>query len=75
MCHRRQNSIIEVALYGEEKLIGNRMPKSNAKPIAISEYPEKSKYIWTAKNTAASQAVNVESISPLLAAEKIGSLK
>ena len=45
MCQRRQKSVIEVDLYGERKLVGNLNPNNKATPIAISEYPEKSKYI------------------------------
>jgi hypothetical protein len=44
MCHLLQKSAILLALYGEKKFIGNIMPNILAIPIAISEYPEKSKY-------------------------------
>ena len=37
-------SITLSALYGELKLIGRSRLKHLAMPIAISEYPEKSKY-------------------------------
>lgn len=36
-CHRRQNVIRFVALSGESKLNGNRMPKTSDMPIAMSE--------------------------------------
>ena len=35
--------MMEVALKGELKFRGRRMPNIRANPIAISEYPEKSK--------------------------------
>ena len=44
MCHLRQNSMMLVALYGEAKLIGRTTPNMRDSPIAMSEYPEKSKY-------------------------------
>ena len=43
MCQRRQKSMMLVAWYGELKLNGNRTPMSSESPIAMSEYPEKSK--------------------------------
>ncbi|MCG3188205.1 MAG: hypothetical protein LKCHEGNO_00098 [Burkholderiaceae bacterium] len=43
MCHRFQKSIALVAFSGELKFIGKRMPNNLAAPIAMSEYPEKSK--------------------------------
>src|SRR5258706_2244182 len=48
MCQRRQKSAIDTAWYGELKLSGNRIPKRSDRPMAISEYPEKSKYICKA---------------------------
>ena len=45
ICQHLQKSLKEVALYGDKKLSGSFIPKQSAKPMAISEYPEKSKYI------------------------------
>ena len=44
MCQPDQKSIIERAFKGELKLKGIFMPKKQARPSAMSEYPEKSKY-------------------------------
>ena len=43
MCQRRQNSMMLRALYGELKLSGRSMLNSRESPMAMSEYPEKSK--------------------------------
>ena len=48
MCQRRQNSAIERAKYGLLKFCVNGTPKRRAEPIAMSVYPEKSKYTWNA---------------------------
>ena len=45
MCHRFQKSNMLRDLNGELKLKGKTIPNSNDKPTAMSEYPEKSKYI------------------------------
>ena len=37
MCHRRQKSMMFVALYGELKLKGSLMLKNSDSPIAMSE--------------------------------------
>jgi hypothetical protein len=42
MCHRRQKSRIEIAVYGRSKLAGNSNPSRSAAPIAMSVYPLKS---------------------------------
>ena len=43
ICHLSQNSVIVTDLYGELKLRGISMLNIFASPIAISQYPEKSK--------------------------------
>ena len=45
MCHRRQKSVTESAVYGCMKFSGYLNPNILPMPIAISEYPEKSKYM------------------------------
>src|SRR5258706_2650721 len=60
------------ALYGELKLTGNRMPKQRAAPIAMSEYPEKSKYNWQVYANAPPQAIKKSIGSARLAAVKTG---
>jgi hypothetical protein len=42
MCHRRQKSWSDRALYGRSKFCGNWKPRSLATPIAMSVYPLKS---------------------------------
>ena len=44
MCQFLQKSVTLSSLYGELKLIGSLIEKHLDIPIAISEYPEKSKY-------------------------------
>lgn len=46
LCHLRQNSVIERDVYGLLKFAGNVKPIIFPSPIAIREYPQKSKYIW-----------------------------
>ena len=36
MCQRRQKSCSVVAMYGELKFCGKRMPSSSARPMAMS---------------------------------------
>ena len=43
MCQRRQNSVTERAIYGYRKFSRNSNPNIRPRPMAISEYPEKSK--------------------------------
>jgi hypothetical protein len=43
MCHLRQKSVTVPALYGRRKFSGNEIPNILESPIAMSEYPEKSK--------------------------------
>jgi hypothetical protein len=59
MCQRRQNSMILVALYGESKLAGIRIPTILDSPTAMSEYAEKSKYSWSPNASAAPHASRV----------------
>ena len=71
MCQRRQKSMMLVALYGELKLTGRRKPNMAAKPIAISEYPEKSKYSWNVNASAPPQAWAIVKGSPAAAASML----
>ncbi len=43
MCQRRQNSVMLHEMYGMSKFSRSRKPSMRAMPIAMSEYPEKSK--------------------------------
>ena len=52
MCHLDQKSDGDVAKNGLLKFRGIFNPSRAAAPIAISEYPEKSQYIWTPKASA-----------------------
>jgi hypothetical protein len=52
MCHLLQNSAIFLEKYGKEKFFTNSIPRSLATPEAMSEYPEKSQYIWKVKKKA-----------------------
>src|SRR5579859_4724188 len=72
MCQRRQKSIIELALYGELKFAGNVTPKRRASPIAMSEYPEKSKYSWKVYASTPPQAARRVSVAPPFAASNTG---
>ena len=42
MCHRRQKSRSDTAVYGRSKFAGNSNPSSSATPIAMSLYALKS---------------------------------
>jgi hypothetical protein len=55
MCQPDQKSIIERAFKGELKLKGIVIPKKRARPSAMSEYPEKSKYKQSVLATIANQ--------------------
>src|SRR5262245_54508296 len=48
MCDRLQKSVIESARYGASKFFGKTKPSISARPIAMSEEPEKSQYSWKA---------------------------
>ena len=43
MFQRRQNSVSVVASYGQRKFSDMRNPNIRLNPIAMSEYPERSK--------------------------------
>ena len=58
MCQRLQNSAMSREKQGKLKLRIRRMPKRRAVPIAMSEQPEKSLYIWNENNNPASSNVN-----------------
>ena len=53
ICHLRQKSAIDLAWYGLLKLSIKLKPNTWAAPIAMSEYPEKSQYIWYENNIVA----------------------
>ena len=48
ICHLLQNSVALFDTYGWSKFFLNSNPNIFPRPIAISEYPLKSKYIWNA---------------------------
>ena len=56
MCHRRQKSTMLRAWYGESKFSGSTMLSMSARPMAMSVYPEKSKYSWSVKASVAPHA-------------------
>ena len=56
MCHLLQNSTIDKLIHGLSKLIGSLKPNIKASPIAMSEYPEKSKNICKVKQITKIQA-------------------
>ena len=53
MCQFLQNSVNDFEKYGVLKLVISLKPSNLPSPIAMSEYPEKSQYIWNAKNIVA----------------------
>src|SRR5471030_2373441 len=61
MCQRRQKSVMDDAEYGRLKFSGSWKPNIRPSPIAMSEYPEKSKYNCTVYASAPSHALTVVS--------------
>jgi len=61
MCQRRQKSVMDDAEYGRLKFSGSWKPNILPNPIAMSEYPEKSKYNCTVYARAPSHALTVVS--------------
>ena len=60
MCQRRQNSVTDFEIYGKRKFTGIWNPNIFPSPIAIIEYPAKSKYSSMEYATAPSHANGVE---------------
>ena len=56
MCQRRQKSMMLRAWYGELKFSGSTMFSMSARPMAMSVYPEKSKYSCSVKASVAPHA-------------------
>jgi hypothetical protein len=65
MCQRRQKSEKPIDTYGSLKLVGNENPKHKATPVAVVEYPAKSKNIFP-ENAKVPSHASKNDTAPLL---------